>query len=36
MRNDSFGGRLVAVDGPEGVGKSTIIAAVEKITTICG
>lgn len=30
MRNNSFGGRLVAVDGPNGVGKSTIIAEVEK------
>lgn len=30
MRNNSFGGKLVAVDGPNGVGKSTIIAAVAK------
>ena len=28
MRNNSFGGKLVAIDGPNGVGKSTIIEAV--------
>lgn len=30
MRKNSFGGKLVAIDGPNGVGKSTIIAAVAK------
>ena len=30
MRKNSFGGKLVAIDGPNGVGKSTIIEAVAK------
>ena len=30
MRKNSYDGKLVAIDGPNGVGKSTIIAAVAK------
>lgn len=30
MKINTFGGKLIAVDGPNGVGKSTIIEAVEK------
>lgn len=30
MKDNLFGGKLIAIDGPNGVGKSTIIAAVEK------
>lgn len=30
MKDNLFSGKLIAIDGPNGVGKSTIIAAVEK------
>lgn len=30
MKNNSFGGKLISIDGPNGVGKSTIIKAVAK------